>query len=245
MFVDFISCFRKTKPFKILGFISIILVPIMALTSTQSFAYYSNGFGAIATAALQIFWIYILFPILLVIIVILFILLTIIAVNSIKKFDHRTAKNNIFADIGYIFCLFYLIYCLIFYAIIVPSSLSSIDKSIKYINSDSQNFFSLSNNNIDNLCITSRRNTLNCFVENIKGGYIDKKYEGDAILTFDRIYYFHSNYKKDELSNKLLLINSDVFVSDKLKIVAPIQITRIFNDYFYTKDKNIKLRLGY
>ena len=239
-FVDFVNRFRKTIPFKILGILSIIIVPIMALFSTQSMVRYSNDVIMEHLIIFQLLWIYILFPALVIILSILFIILTLLAIKSIKNLNNKNTRNNKIADTGYIICLFYLIYCLIFYAIIIPTSLSSIKKGIDYINLESQNFYNKSgdNKNIEDLCVSSRKNALTCFAKNIPCGYLDKEYKYNVISTFDRIYYFKPMLIKGEHINPLLLQNAEVLVADRFKIIAPKPLTRIYSNYLYDKNKN-------
>ena len=245
-FVDFVNSFRKTIPFKVLGIMSAIIVPIIALISTQSMVRYSNEHILEHLILFQLLWIYIWFPALVIILSVLFIVLTLFAIKSIKNLDYKTAKSNKIADIGYIICLFYLIYCLIFYVIIVPTSLSAIKKGINYINMESQNFYSSGDNrNIDNLCVSSRINSLNCFAKHIPGGNFDKECKYSVISTFDRIYYFKPMLIKGEHIDHSLLQNAEVLVADRFKIIAPKPIIRIYGNYLHNKNNNKQQITGY
>ena len=243
MFVDFVNSFRKTIPFKVLGIMSAIIVPIIALISTQSTVRYSNELILEHVVLFQLLWIYILFPVLVIIVSILFIVLTLFAIKSVKNADYKTAKSNKIADIGYIICLFYLIYCLIFYVIIIPTSLSAIKDGINYINMESQNFYSSGDNkNTDNLCVSSRINSLNCFAKHIPGGNLDKEGKYNVISTFDRIYYFKPMLIKGVSLDPSILQNAEVLVADRFKIIAPKPMIRIYGNY---KNNNKKLITGY
>ena len=245
-FVDFLNSFRETIPYKVLGIMSSIIVPITALVSTQSMVRYNNELISEHIFILQLLWIYILFPALIIILSVLFIVLTLFAIKSVKKVDYRTAKSNKIADIGFIICLSYLIYCLIFYVIIIPTGLSAVKEGIDYINTESQNFYSSDDNkNIDNLCVSSRVNALNCFAKHIPGGKLDKEYKYNVISTFDRIYYFKPMLIKGEHLNPSLLQNAEVLVSDKFKIIAPKSVIRIYGNYLYNKNSNKQQITGY
>ena len=242
-FVDFVNSFRKTIPFKVLGIMSAIIVPIMALASTQSMVRYSNKLILEHLFLFQLLWIYIFFPALVIILSVLFIVLTLFAIKSVKNVDYKTAKSNKIADIGYIVCLFYLIYCLIFYVVIIPTSLSAIKEGIDYINMESQNFYSSGDSkNIDNLCVSSRINSLNCFAKHIPGGNLDKECKYNVISTSDRIYYFKPMLIKGVPLDPSLLQNAEVLVADRFKIIAPKSIMRIYGNY---KNNNKHIITGY
>lgn len=238
--------FRKTKPFKIFGILSIILVPIIAYFSTQSLVSYANGTASMFTIMLQTAWIHALYPLLVNILFLSFIIVTVMAFNCVRK--KEVQKNTlIIADIGYIISFFYLLYYMVFCLFILPTSMQHINNAIDYMNNQSKNFTRLTSEEINNLCVSSKENTLKCFSEKIPNGYIDRNNKTSAITTTNKIYYFSLHYQNDKISDKLFLINADIFVSDKLKIIAPKQITGIYNYYFYNNNENkqIELRRNY
>ncbi len=226
LFLNFINSVRKTKQYKVLGIISAVIVPIILFLSIQSVVYYNIDFVIV----FQLLYRYILFYCFVIILTVFFIILNICALYSARKTDCETVKYDKLADFGYCLCLAYIIYCLIFFVIIIPNSVSSVKNGVDYINTEARNFYSSKNGNIEDLCISSKKNTLNCFADNIPNGHFDEKFKGNVILAPGRIYYFKPMLVKGEPINNLQLQNAEVLLSDRLTLIPPVPIARIFND---------------
>lgn len=231
---------RRNNAYKILGFLS---YPIVFLFIYFFLSISSSGFGAIAVALITYAIGLLIF--------ILFFVFNIIAFLTINK--SKNYKANIFADIGYFSCCLLIISIIIGLTVIIPGKNSAsektkidfdIDKTLiqKFLDDVNRENKVKYNNpyfNQSSLCVSSRKNFINCFARYINSDYKvkyvveNKEFDWDKnpkLITKNKSYYFDCGY--EEIYNQTIPYYCHVWITYNYGFYRPKHMLMFSTDYF-------------